>query len=660
MIHQSDHRYIAVNNVKKTGDASTLAVGQAGLFFETRLGARGKQAVDVSNMTPFPAKEKFVIKAGIPGGLPYSGKPKKDASTFPFDKSQIFEVGVSAPTDKELKVDKVVIGFDGSDASTAPVLYPGETRAVTLVLTGDVATFIGYNDGIATFEYTVAAPLCPDDQCDNCDPCEPVDMLPIFERLMEQIKETRLPGGNKLGDVLNVYLVKKCSTEPGITEEEVDEFIMSVPDGGTYLDLQAVQATTNGKVERVGYAGGVSTYSVKQFPIFPLTNTSLVIREGNFLADCDTCPTGYTKSNTGGVVYNVRFNVEINTGQTNQAAIVAAFPGTKNGNVLKYTDEKANQSVVAIIANEVVTKEDLDTFLASDPNILDVEVQGEVSTICIATATQTYAWQTTPATCTVTKVLYYIDLQDLDCDGAGSRLAELQRAYPYNNVTSLGQQAACISRYQAEVYTNEICKDCQNSSDTYKAHAPLDYQGAEWKCVEGVAASGCMVGIKLEGKILELFPNECLRGVVPFYLDSARIKVSAGWNRTNTIANPSLTLKPWSVKYLQAANEITHLGANLMPLVSKDLQYFIGESESETYIERFFKGEEPIMDMRTQYVDYWVTLGRINRYAHGYKHSRGVTYHFLVEFGKHQDVEDMMNALAELGGQPPVSADASL
>jgi len=655
MLHQGEHRYIAVNNVKTTGDASVLAVGQAGLFFETRLGEKGKKAVDINTDLVFPKNEKFVLRAGIPGGLPYRGRPFKSAASFPFDKSQIVEVGVSAPLDNQLTVDKLVIGFDGSDDSTAPELFPGETRAITLQLTGDILSFLGFSDGIATFNYTVAAPICPADECVNCDPCAPVDMLPIFEKLMEEIKDTRLPGGNKLGDVINVYLVKKCNTLPGVTEEDVKEYIMIVPDGGTHLDGQAVQATTNGEVTRVGRTGGISTYSVKEFPTFTLTKEDLVIKEGDFFAECDECPTGYTESNIGGVVYNVSFRPS----ETNAATVISAFPGTKNGNSVKYEDTRNDVGVVAVIAESVVAPADIDTLLAT-AGIIDVSIQGEVATVCLATGETRFEWKEVDSTCKVTKALFYIDLQDTDCGGANSRLEELQRAYPNNNVTALGQQAACISRYQAEVYTNEVCISCQNASDTYKASAPRDYQGAEWRCVEGVAAVGCRVGLKLEGKVMDFFPNECLRTIVPYYLGSAHIKASAGWNRTNTLANPSIDLKPWSVKQLQAANEITHLGAGFMPLVRKDMEFFLGENESDTYIERFFKGEESILDMRTQYVDYWVKLAKTNRYAHGYKHSKEVIYHFIVEFGQHQEVEDLINAIAKLGGADAVAADASL
>lgn len=659
MIQQANDRFMAVKSVKTSGDAYRLASFDAGLFFERRQGEKGKLAVDINGNLNFPSNEEFTLKVGSPFAKSYPGNRQADLSTYPFTKDAIKSIRVSAPTSATPKVDEVIIGYDGVNDATAPIMYPGEVRNVSVRLEGKPVTAAGYYNGFIQREFSVVALSCPNasDNCATCNDCDPVEMYPLFVKLREQIADANVGGGIKISDLADVSLIRDCSVTPSITTEQVEEYTIAVPDSGSLSDLQAVQGTTNGEVRRESYNGGISVYVVRQLPQFPLTNAPYVVRTGSILANCDTCPTGFTASNIGGHLYSVKTRTSVLAA----ADAVTAFPGTKNGNAIKYEDSKTDVSVVDIITEEAITDAQLNTFMDTD-GVLDVIKAGEVATVCTSTATQTYNWQQRETTCTVTKYTFYIDLKRKDCSTTGGeQLEDLQKAYPFNTVAFVQLQGDCMEQYSIEVYSNETCTECGSVSDIYKASKPNPYMGSEWYCeTGGVAPSGCKMGIRITGKFMQLVPDDCLEDIVPTYYSSTLVSATAGEPVIDTLANPARNRDPWSVKRISAANEISHMGYKILPYVKKDFQYFLGERPTWGYIRKFFTGESPTLDPLTQYVDYIVEIGWPRRRENGFKLLDYSKFHLIVPFGQHQEVENLVNAMAKIAGLPAVSADASL
>jgi hypothetical protein len=67
--------------------------------------------------------------------------------------------------------------------------------------------------------------------------------------------------------------------------------------------------------------------------------------------------------------------------------------------------------------------------------------------------------------------------------------------------------------------------------------------------------------------------------------------------------------------------------------------------------------ESNILDLDAQFVDYAITIRRRN-FSQGLSSVKDeyIDYHINVELGRHQDVEDLVNALAAGAGLPGVQA----
>lgn len=667
MIHQPDNRYAAVDTLKTSGDAASLAVGQVALTFENRLGARGQQVVDVTaDDLVYPKSERFVIQFGLPSGTKVRGNaPSSIGKTFPFSKDFIGPIGVFSPKTQLLQVDKIIIGYNGIDEFTAPYLYPGETRRVTLEIYGDPVSVLGFQDGAAVFEYTVSAPPCRHGNCEQCDPCDPVQMHDIFVKLMKDIKETRLPNGDILGNYIDVELIERCDSPIDVTTTPTIVYEVTLPNICGKKMIDYVQASVDYPVEQVN-ASVDSTYSTFRFKV-PVgqtyTPSDVVVRQGSVLPYCDgTCPDGFDATSAeSGFVYQITYKPSINSA----ADAIANFPGDATSSAQIYETLTRDEGLVQVVTPEKVDPELIDAYIADD--VYNAEFQGQVSGICISSTETTYQWAQVDG-CEVAQVLYYLTQEVQPCgteteaEAVAKILADLQRTYPYNEIEQVGDVVNCLAKFSIAVYTNEVCSPCDYTvSDVYEACKPLAYRGAPWYCAPSATDTGnCRVGIKLSGKWMQFVPSNCLRDKVPLFYDSIRLRAASVGGYDLTIGFLPRTIEPWSVQVVSTASEVTSAGFKLQKLVDKDLVYFLNARKGRNYMEKVFKGQDYWLEPLAQYVDYWVTLYWQHRRADGYHVKQGVTYHFLVKFGEHEDIEQLMNALAEISGQESVSASAAL
>lgn len=666
MIHQPDNRYAAINSVKTTGDTSTLAVGQLALAFENRVGLRGQEVVDVNGDLVFPASERFVLKFGLPAGVKVRGGGRAIGATVPFEKDKVREVKVFSPTSDPLTVDKIIIGFNGIDDSTAPIMYPGDSRTVTVEIYGNIVSWMGYTDGIATFEFPVTAPPCEYGNCADCDPCEPVDMHEIFVSLLKQMQNTIVANGGRLGDYLDIELIERCDTPASPTTTTVQRYEVTVPDICGKKTIDYVQQSVDFPVEVVSKSptSDSATYRITVPPGVTYTPEDVVIKQPNVIPFCDgTCPAGYddTKASKG-FVYNVTFKPSINTA----ADIETNFPGTVEANALIYQNDTRDEGMAVIVTSEKVDPKLIDTFIAD--YAANVEFRDGVSGVCIIDNETTYSWDPV-AGCEVAQIMYYLTQEVQPCgneteaDAMVRMLAELKAAYPNNTVAQIGSTAInCLAKYSILVYTSEVCTPCQyTTSGVFEACKPTPYKGAEWYCLPTATTQGnCRVGIKLSGKWMSLVPTDCIRDRVPTIYDSIRLRASAIGGFTNLVGLRPRDITPWSIQTVSQANEPRLLGYKLQKLVDKDLEYYAATRKRRDYISKVFTGQDYYLDPIAQYVDYWVTLDWQHRRADGYHVNQGITYHFLTKFGEHEDVERVMNAIAEIAGLESVSATADL
>ena len=103
-------------------------------------------------------------------------------------------------------------------------------------------------------------------------------------------------------------------------------------------------------------------------------------------------------------------------------------------------------------------------------------------------------------------------------------MAELQAAYPNLEITKDTVTGGCQTRYKAKVKTNLRGEACDPIFlDMYKAEAPADFDGRAWRpvAVAGTPANKC--GFKIEGKILEINPTECVIDEIRYSEDPINI-----------------------------------------------------------------------------------------------------------------------------------------
>lgn len=152
---------------------------------------------------------------------------------------------------------------------------------------------------------------------------------------------------------------------------------------------------------------------------------------------------------------------------------------------------------------------------------------------------------------------FYIDLPDLNCEGLTDRLEELQAAYPQLTIELEGTKGGCQTRYKTRVKTNLRGPVCDPIFiDAYKAETPLPYDNRAWKAVEAtVSNTSCLCGFKLKGKLMQIFPTECVVDDLAFVEDSVKIRVSGGWISEVREGIGRIEDKPFNVEYITFAQK---------------------------------------------------------------------------------------------------------
>ena len=217
----------------------------------------------------------------------------------------------------------------------------------------------------------------------------------------------------------------------------------------------------------------------------------------------------------------------------------------------------------------------------------------------------------------------------------------------------------CQTKYSAEVITNMVCEECSDIfRDFFISEAPMPYEGAEWTKVEAAEPTSSLMGIRFRGKKLEVRSNEYLRNEIGYTDSSVMIRVSGGHLDEVRSGIGELKDEPMAVTYLERWAPRTHMGGTLQWLEDRDRMYFTGEEPHVSPMTRvLFTNEESVIDQSKQYIDYSIEVRR-STYAQqpSGEHKETFVYHILVEVGRHQSVEAMLNSIAGAAGVNGVRA----
>lgn len=651
--------YVVGGSIMTNGFSLNLAEGQFGIFNVSQQTPKGAVAVEAFKGNG--SDTLFELRLGNKQKMTRS-TTNKMYSSFPFSIQDVVSLKASAPKRTEIKVDEVVIGYNGINAETSLQLFPGEHKEISLQLEGKQLEYLGVPEGIATFIIPLDTKpfygVCGPDE----DPCAPVDMLPIINEAVEYAKNLEFRGGTKITDVVEITPVIELTGVQRTGELVEVTFQMSVCDTGDQGALALVQQQYPGsEVTLANRVGAISTYQVvvKQdvggtVPTAPTAYTQTL---PSIIKGCEDCPAGYDEVE-GGFVYAVLladYGADLSTA-------VEALENAVAGTAIKGEGQNFGKGMYTVVTTEKLTSENISEFVETNPTAT-IDLVGAVSSICNNDTVATATWAETSRV-TFTTRTWKITLPDAEC--GESRLAELQTAYPFNTVIETGVSGGCQREYQITTTTNTIDEQCDPIyQDTFVGTAPASYQGVKWvsttAAVDGTAGK---YGIRFKAKTIKIASGEALRDQLAFVEDAVRINVSGGyitdfnWSTTGGRVED----KPFAVSYLSRYEPRTHVGGNLLDDEIRARTFFTGRLMDYDYMGRILSGNESnILDLNAQYVDYALTLRR-SIYSQGLSQrlEENITYHIMVEVGRHEEVERVLNSLAAANGLPGAKAFPSL
>lgn len=223
--------------------------------------------------------------------------------------------------------------------------------------------------------------------------------------------------------------------------------------------------------------------------------------------------------------------------------------------------------------------------------------------------------------------------------------------------------AGCQRVYETTVITNLVCDECDDIyKDSYISEAPGKYMNRSWVLTSPTQDdyTGCKMGIRVKGKLLQVFADECVRDM-GFIDSSVKVRMSGGHLTEVREGIGATEDVPFNVEYLSQWKPRTHMGGNLYQFEESGRIHFKGEPSSDPSdnIRKIFKGDSSSITPDAQYMDYALTVKReISSQSFASTHQDNIIFHVLVEVGRHQEVEALLNSLAMSAGLDPVVTNA--
>ena len=412
MVHSSISKPQVITSVLTSGYAGNLTKGQ--LAFVKDKAKKGLGAEVVSDFQGMNKKERIAIRVGemtTPSNLRIKEVASKGTGFFSMD--SILDIKAHIPSQADLKVDHLEVGYNGITASTALFIPEGKSAILDIAIYGEVAsTFFGQSEYIISKEVYRA---------------RGETMQEVIRRAVKELKEERVPSANgwasitdELAQFLEIGVIDSSTGELAGTNWTFSS--VSIPDAGESNDLAVVQAQyPTYKVKRTAREDGVSTYTILHLATASIANVSIVdISVKN--KGCAECPAGYSDL-TGGVVYSIALEDD----GTDQSGLVDGLPGYVTTTVEKVGNSNGVGTYL-IVLDDALTNAEKTTFLATNAiaGTASFTELGTVEDACKKSATTTYTW-VAGESCVATTKQFSIVLPDTEC--GTSRLAELQSVY---------------------------------------------------------------------------------------------------------------------------------------------------------------------------------------------------------------------------------------
>lgn len=413
MIHSSISKGQVVTDVLTSGYVNKPAKGQ--LAFVKDKAKKGQGSEVVSDFAGMSKKERIAIRVGVgevPTGLRTLEVP--NAGTGFIALEDILDIKSHIPSQVDLKVDHLEVGYNGVKDSTALYIPEGKSATLDIMVYGEVAsTFFGDDEYLISMEVYRA---------------KGETMQEVIRRAVKELKTQSIPTAGSFAsitDELSQFL------EIGIIDSSTGNLAgtswtfssVNIVDAGESNDLAVVQAQyPNLKVKRTAREAGISTYTILHLSSASIADVEITdVNVKN--KGCASCPVGYSTL-TGGYVYSVALEDD----GTDQSALVDNLPGYVATTVDKVGQNAGVGTYLVVLDNEL-TPAEIASFIATNAISATAVLTGlgTVEDACKKESTVTYTWVAGDS-CVASTKQFYITLPDNEC--GASRLTELQSVYP--------------------------------------------------------------------------------------------------------------------------------------------------------------------------------------------------------------------------------------
>lgn len=424
-LHKPADRHFVIlgGSVMTSGGSLNLAKGQFGVFNTKDVERTGAQAVN--SFSGASANDEFEFRVGMADVVPTRSRTNKSAQSVPFKLSEVVGVRVSAPETTTEKVDDVVIGYNGREASTSMSFTKGDDKWIYLKLSGDPIGIMGYPDNEVVIPFLMSAEDCAADlrDCEECDKCAGADVAPILSTTIANMKAHTLRGMRKLTDFVDILPSTNEVLEESLTNYQF--FSLQVNDTGDENALALVQAQyPTLKVVRTARAGSLSTYEVIDLATTG-TPSDFTQTPASLLKGCEDCPANYTEV-AGGLIYAIT----LEDGGTDDTANVQAMANAVANSATKQS-QLDGVGLYTVVLTAEPTAAERATFMGNNPTAT-IDFVSTTEAFCTPDNSTAISW-TDGDTCPVSERTFRITLADDEC--GNHILTKLQAFYPDYTVT---------------------------------------------------------------------------------------------------------------------------------------------------------------------------------------------------------------------------------
>lgn len=399
------HLFTLNGNVLTSGGAKNLAKGQFTIVNSAKGGANG--AAVVGDFAGLPADTVFEMRLGkhrVPNSR--TALNSKPYASHNFKAKDVVSVKANFPKITKQTFDDLIIGYDGINVDTAISLDENQTTVLDITLSGD-------HVGFATGECKHVIKLHFGREAGQTN-------QEVLEGVAKRLKEYKLPMGVPVTELIDIKVVN--SENLPLAGVPYVFSSLALTDNGDSNALALVQAQyPSYRVVRSNRMGLISEYTILHPQTVSLANYTSTVP--TYKKDCADCAAGYELI-AGGVVYSVK----IEDDGADLTTTVDDLPGFVTGSVVKVGQVEGFGSYTVVLDN-ALTDAEIATFLAASAvkSTAIISFLGDINAVCYDDTVTSTAW-VAGNVCYASVENYKIQLKDDDCDG--SRLAELQAAYP--------------------------------------------------------------------------------------------------------------------------------------------------------------------------------------------------------------------------------------